>query len=71
MQVNDVATGAGVEIIHAQHIVALLEQAITQVGAKKASTTGDQYSFCPHAVDIKARGLDSDMKWVRPAVPRK
>ena len=43
-QVHDVTPGAGVEIIDAQHIMAFGQQAVTQVGAKKAGATGDQNS---------------------------
>ncbi len=44
-QVGDVVPGAGKEVVQAQHIMAVGQQAFEQVAAEKAGTTGDQYPF--------------------------
>ena len=40
-QMSDVLSCAGVELVHAQNVMALVEQAFTQVRAQETGTTGD------------------------------
>ena len=41
--VGDVVLGAGEEIVHAQDVVAVLQQALAQVGAEEAGAAGDHH----------------------------
>lgn len=43
-QVVDVPTRGGVEVVHTQHLGAVVEQPIAQVAADEAGATGDQHS---------------------------
>ena len=42
VQVIDVALGAGEEVVDAEHLVALLEQAVAEVGAEEAGAAGHE-----------------------------
>ena len=41
-QVGDVVLGAGEEVVDAEHVVALGQQAVAQVAAQKAGAAGDE-----------------------------
>jgi hypothetical protein len=41
-QVGDVLLAAGIEVVNAQHVVAVAQQALAQVRAEEAGTAGDQ-----------------------------
>ena len=41
-QVGDVVGGTGAEVVHGDHLVPLLQQVVTQVGANKACSASDQ-----------------------------
>jgi hypothetical protein len=43
--VRDVLLGAGEEIVDAQHVVAFVEQALTEVTAKETGAAGDEDAF--------------------------
>jgi hypothetical protein len=43
-QVDDVAPGAGVEIVNTQHIMPLFQQSLTQVRPEESGTAGNQYA---------------------------
>ena len=45
VQVIDVALGAGEEVVDAEHLVALLEQAVAEVRAEEAGAAGDEDSL--------------------------
>jgi hypothetical protein len=44
-QVGNVILRAAIKVIHAKHIIAIVEHALTQMGTKKACAPSDQYSF--------------------------
>lgn len=58
-QVGDVALGAGVEVVDAQHIVPVAQQAVAQVRAEKARAAGDQHAalVAPVVVRLGVAGV--------------
>jgi hypothetical protein len=44
-QVAEVGLAPGVEVVHAQHVIAALEQAAAQMRADEACATGNQHPF--------------------------
>ena len=44
-QMNDISFTACIKVIHTQHIVTLLQEAITEVGSEEPGATGDKDAF--------------------------